>query len=345
MSLLDKFKNLFTDEEEYEVEEEIPIKENTKKGHSLPTFMREKIEMEKEENKEIENTSDLVKQIPQKEIPKEKKDLINTDANKEPEEENKFKFPIAFEDKDFVETTRQSKQNIIYQEHEKKKIEEEHKKKTPSEIYGSKKEKKETSKFKASPIISPVYGVLDKNYKKEEVKVNSGEVLKDYEAKTVKGEVKVDFESVRKKAFGSLTDEIRDNLNCEDCEFYQEAKKRYSESEQEKFFGKPDNDDISIGEAVENYYDFGVSYEPVHKYEEADEEVKIVNHENNVGESEQIEIKEPEGKKPNVLSTLKKSMGDGEEAPSREKKSIEDLELTDDLFNLIDSMYDERNDD
>ena len=86
-------------------------------------------------------------------------------------------------------------------------------------------------------------------------------------------------------------------------------------------------------------------YSTALSYEEADEEVKIVNHEDNVGESEQIEIKEPEGKKANVLSTLKKSMGDEEEVPKREKKSIEDLELTDDLFNFIDSMYDERNDD
>ena len=38
-------------------------------------------------------------------------------------------------------------------------------------------------------------------------------------------------------------------------------------------------------------------------------------------------------------STLKKSMGE-EEAQSEKNN----LELTDDLFNLIDSMYDERND-
>ena len=50
MSLLDKFKNLFTDEEE-EIEEEIPIKSNPKKEetNSLPTFMREKIEREQNE--------------------------------------------------------------------------------------------------------------------------------------------------------------------------------------------------------------------------------------------------------------------------------------------------------
>jgi len=355
MSLLDKFKNLFTDEEEEEIEEEIPIKENNKKGNTLPTFMREKIEREEESKKSnIENTSDLVKEIPKPETnPNFSGDIQeNNDSNSSGE--NSFKFPIAFEEKDFVETTRQSKQNIIYQEHEKKKEQEELKKKKPSEIYGSKKEKKEVSKFKASPIISPVYGVLDKNYTKEEVKVNdnSSDVLSNYEAKNVvKSDGKVDFESVRKKAFGSLTDDIRDNLNCESCEYYKEAKKLEQESNQEllnDIKGPDSNKDISLGEAAENYYDFGVSYEPVHKYDDV-EEVKIVNHVDNETESEQIEIKEPVKDKPNVLSTLRKSMGDDEEkveeTPTREKKSIEDLELTDDLFNLIDSMYEERNDD
>lgn len=358
MSLLDKFKNLFTDEEEEEIEEEIPIKENNKKSNTLPTFMREKIEREEEENRKsnIENTSDLVKEIPKPEAnPNFSGEALENTTSKD-SEESSFKFPIAFEEKDFVETTRQSKQNIIYQEHEKKKEQEELKKKKPSEIYGSKKEKKDVPKFKASPIISPVYGVLDKNYTKEEVKVNdnSGDVLSNYESKNIaKSDGKVDFESVRKKAFGSLTDEIRDNLNCESCEFYKEAKRLEQEPNQELLNDIKESDnnkDISLGEAAENYYDFGVSYEPVHKYNDTDnEEVKIVNHVDNKDESEQIEIKEPIKNKPNVLSTLRKSMGDEEkkveEAPTREKKSIEDLELTDDLFNLIDSMYEERNDD
>ena len=49
MGLMDKFKNLFTDEEEIEEEETVKIKEVKKeetKEHKLPTFMREKIEKE-----------------------------------------------------------------------------------------------------------------------------------------------------------------------------------------------------------------------------------------------------------------------------------------------------------
>ena len=59
MGLMDKFKNLFTDEEyeeEEEIEEPVKIKEIKKEDppkeeNKLPTFMREKIEKEKEEQK------------------------------------------------------------------------------------------------------------------------------------------------------------------------------------------------------------------------------------------------------------------------------------------------------
>ena len=47
----------------------------------------------------------------------------------------------------------------------------------------------------------------------------------------------------------------------------------------------------------------------------------------------------------NLLSTLKKSMGDEENGNNtNETPKQKDLELTDDLFNLIDSMYDEGKD-
>ena len=49
----------------------------------------------------------------------------------------------------------------------------------------------------------------------------------------------------------------------------------------------------------------------------------------------------------NLLSTLKKSMGDEETNSSNTDGDTnkKNLELTDDLFNLIDSMYDEGKDD
>lgn len=354
MGLLDKVKNLFTDEEEYE--EEIPVKEVKQEEKTLPTFMREKIEKEEENYRKntIENTADLARQIPKTET------FIDNSKHVEKvkeESSNNFKFPI-FEENDFIETTRQSKQNVLYQEQTKTKKKPEEKK--VSEIYGSKKEKKSTPKFKATPIISPVYGILDKNYTKEEVKVNDyTEPLSDFELKTSpKAVTKVDFETVRKKAYGSLTDEIKDNLICENCELLKEAKRLEKDNEHGLLYDMEDDHyrveqkkDISLEEAEENYYDFGVSYEPTYNsLGEENEEVKIVNHIDNESESERIEIREEIKTKPNVLSTLRKSMGEpsynvDEEKKEEKKKSIDDLELTDDLFNLIDSMYEERNDD
>ena len=196
---------------------------------------------------------------------------------------------------------------------------------------------------------------------------------------------KVDFESVRRKAYGNLTDDIRDNLSCENCELLKEARRmgRINNNDDKDLLEDMTEDlketsyskkDISIEEAEENYYDFGVSYEPNHNITEPEtepepiidsepiesfksieddtQEVKIVNHLDNETESEPIKFKEPAKSKPSVLSTLKKSMGEVPEKPEfptaseqPKKKSIEDLELTDDLFNLIDSMYEERNDD
>ena len=59
--------------------------------------------------------------------------------------------------------------------------------------------KEETTKrtFKPSPVISPVYGVLDKNYKKEDIVT----VTKENESE--KPKKKFDIDAIRKKAFGT----------------------------------------------------------------------------------------------------------------------------------------------
>ena len=57
-------------------------------------------------------------------------------------------------------------------------------------------EEKETKGFKPSPIISPIYGILDKNYKKEEVVTKK-------EMRITSGRTNFDLDSVRNKAFGT----------------------------------------------------------------------------------------------------------------------------------------------
>ena len=94
-----------------------------------------------------------------------------------------------------------------------------------------------------------------------------------------------------------------------------------------------------------------MSYEPVHSRENNSQKIDNHNKEEalivdyaNCEEVQKIETKEQKSGV-NVISTLKKSMGEGSSEGSKgSSKSLDDLELTDDLFNLIDSMYEERKD-
>lgn len=349
MGLMDKFKNLFTDEEIIEEDDvdTVEIKEVKKEEtvNKLPTFMREKIEKEEKKSMLDHEQIEVEKNIKNEQINEEEIDLPRI------EEKNTFKFPIELSETDFVETRsrqsiHQNKQEIKRENiHEIPKLEKKDKLETRvADLYKDKKVEKndEKPKFKATPIISPIYGILDKNYTPGDIENSAGN---NYEEK--RHSKSVDFDSVRKKAYGNLTKEIKENLMCENCEYLKEAKEckkekarvKTTEYSYEILDEEPKSiyKDITLDEATENYYDYGVEYE---KQPEADplEEVRISNFE------KEKSIKEipPVKSSINLLSTLKKSMGDTiETKPKKEEK----LELTDDLFNLIDSMYDERNED
>lgn len=311
MGLLDKIKNLFTDEEEIIETEEIEAEEEKKEEveeHPLPTFMREKIE--KEERSRQEPKEDII-QI---------SDINLTREHREIKENNSFKFPIVFDEQDFEpEPTK----TIPVIEKQKEEV-----KKNPN-LYNSAKSsnKKEVKKFKPTPIISPVYGILDKNYKKEEVKSKPENTYQITRASSKK----VDFETVRMKAFGTLSDEINDNLlhdslvDDTNVEVIDPSNLLYEITTDK---------DTTIANAEENYYDFGVSYEiPKPEIRETvpmDNEIKIVNHNEEEVKAEKIEVKEEIIKSPSNTVV-------------EDASSESDLELTEDLFSLIDAMYDERN--
>lgn len=363
MKFLDKIKDLFTDEEEEFETKEIEVEEEKEEPAKLPTFMRNKIE-EEEKAKEINM------------MPKEEKTVSDREVVKT--RSNSFAFPIDIEeDYDVVYTPRNK--NVLAEREEAKP------KPTVADLY-SKKEEPKPKKFKPTPVISPVYGVLDKNYTKDEVKVQDES---KYEIQ--RSSRKVDFETVRNKAYGTLTDDIRNNL-CENCELYKEVKIIKKNGQKvmdddinllEDIVGEPKKD-VTIEEAAENYYDFGVDYEPVKekpvetpavinadKVEtEVNNDIKIVNHNDEESSAEKIEVKEEPIELPEVIEE--------KEPPKRRKKAIKEKvekELEDtkefekliepeesvenilnisennddipidsdanDIFNLIDSMYDE----
>ena len=378
MGLMDKFKNLFTDEEiiedEDDIEEEsVKIKEvkNEKKKekkekkkdeNKLPTFMRDKIAKEEEsKKKEDDFVSDFS-------ISRELKLNISPDNSSSDEvsfnfddkdaKSSNFKFPIEFEENDFPTRSRASRhdnnvlktpeqgnseiknKNVSFENSSNLKSKKE---KKVSELYKDKKKEPVSKTFRATPIISPVYGVLDKNYKSDELQSSNGG---NYEIN--RPSKNIDFDSVRKKAYGNVmeedNEEFEDNSMCRDCEYLKKAKackKKHkdddlmyeAECEKDNVEGYSDYDDITLDEATENYYDYGVEYQ-----KKPSNDVEITNFED---VEEELNTKRNRKEIPpvkssiNMLSTLKKSMGDEVDSDNNS------TELTEDLYNLIDSMYEE----
>ncbi len=120
-------------------------------------------------------------------------DTILNEYNIE-KEENK---PVFFDDNDFRDL------NILPKKEEK--VERIEKK----EIYGIKAQEKEPEEkkiFKPTPIISPVYGILDKNYHKEDIVTRKEVIQQASESK------EPSIDSIRNKAYGTLEDELENTL-------------------------------------------------------------------------------------------------------------------------------------
>ena len=157
MGLMDKIRDIFTEEVEEPIEE--PIK----------------------------------KEVIQVEIPAPQK-KETPQIEEEPVKKEEKPAPIFFDDNDFANLEPPKKTPKIIQKHndKNKKIEE-------------KKEEKKI--FKPTPIISPVYGILDKNYHKEDIKIrNNSSHNAYYNSKDVS------IDDIRKKAYGTLQDELEITL-------------------------------------------------------------------------------------------------------------------------------------
>ena len=79
------------------------------------------------------------------------------------------------------------------------------------------KVKEEKKQFKPTPIISPVYGVLDKKYNKEDITPKK-------EERITFTSTSISIDEVRKKAYGTLEDELERTLNTNDLLFNRQDK-------------------------------------------------------------------------------------------------------------------------
>lgn len=159
MGLMDKIRDMFT--EEVEVNEEQPIK----------------------------------KEVIQVEIPAPvKKEKVEEEIIKK---EEKVSSPIFFDDKDFASIEKPKKVDKKVNNYFEK----------PKKKEEVKQEKKEKKVFKPSPIISPIYGVLDKNYHKEDIKTKNNSFNNTYY-----NHKDVSIDDIRKKAYGTLEDDLEITL-------------------------------------------------------------------------------------------------------------------------------------
>jgi len=266
MGFIDKLKNVFfeeVEEEEEETVEEKPLKLAKKidvpKRKERVIEKREEVEeefFEEEEKVESSKVDDLVIQEENYEIPRVHEEIYN-------------KMPMMFEEEDFFddsykEVKEEYKPNLRETRVEKRELYQG--KKEPTYVESVSKpyantyaktyyENKESKGFKPSPIISPIYGVLDKNYRKEEVvtKKDNKNMSNSYR--------KVDLDSVRNKAFGS--EEVKEVVKNEPIEVKREVKVEVKREEKTLYDvnkTKPDINKITLADADEYYNDLGLAY-------------------------------------------------------------------------------------
>ena len=207
--------------------------------------------------------------------------------------------------------------------------------------YGTYERKEEKSSFKPSPIISPIYGILDKNYKKDDV-VQKKEVR--LSSGYSRGNLNVD--DVRDKAYGR-----KDDKKTEVLEEHSAPKFEVENDEDENLLidlndeKKPEVKEITVGDAVEYFQDLGLEYNV--DYVDASKEKTIPKkQEESIEEDikEEIEKDEPATepvKEVKEAHEVKKVEEQKDYEVKEESKATPTLDDDDNLFDLIDSMYKE----
>lgn len=312
MGLLDKVKNLFT--EEYE--EEVPIKKEVKHVEITPP--------RREVPKEIGSTPSMQMQSVTSEPSMKKVESISDSTALNREE--KFKFPVYFDDEDFQDLPKKEAPKKV-----------EIKKEEPPKVepYKAAKMVEEKRNFKPSPIISPVYGVLDKNYKKEDIVAGKERV-----SRSAGKRESLNIDEVRKKAFGTLEDDLESTLVSSNQEFFRAKEEEPVESEIDIFKELEEadlsrskrNSDLSLQMEEEQAVDLTVELElQKQKIDEIDAYIK----QNTVKKDPIMDISKQVG------NTKKEDLFKQVERNALPEDKPQDLE-NGDLFDLIDSMYEKR---
>lgn len=219
--------------------------------------------------------------------------------------ENEFKFP-EFNDDDFM--VAKPKQKIEVEEVKSVKKDE-----TRTLLYQGSKRKEETKKFKPSPIISPIYGLLDKegNTVKKDDETYDSSYLDNSEPS---------LDMVRKKAYGILDEELENTMKRLSNKTIEEAEKEMEKEEElSRIKQKNKKEESKVIEIPKK-----ISYE---EENDDDDDMILPNLKFN-----EIDVdKELKEGKTGAMKKITPKDYDEEEDEEDTKEQ--------DLFNLIDTMY------
>ena len=317
MGLFEKLKNAFFEEEYVEVDEQEEVarkvepKKEVKKVETEE--IRNKTKVEEDVEKEIEEINEIIPDI---------KEEIEEPIISDRELVNKSSKIEYFNDSDFVSGN-------YYKE------EREEPKKAyggePKKVYTVNTDKNAYNKpygandkgFQPTPIISPIYGVLDKNYRKEEV-IDKKDKPSSYVSKK-----NADLDSIREKAYGF--NRFSDLSN--DYEEETEEKLPFEEDFKDDSLlddivpeNKPVVDKVSIADAEQYFEDLGLEYNVDYKdgvYEKAN------------GRRTAIHDYDENDKTQEIIINNNIDKVDSKEESNEEESGL----LEDNLFDLVDSMY------
>ena len=331
MGLLDKLKNVFFEEEYVEVDE--PEREEPKEKVTVA----KKIETPEVRKKD---DFDLREEPVEKHVEEKKEEKIE----KEPERDF---FPMNFDDKDFeVEKTMElyepvsekkpevseepvveEKEEYHYEEvsyQEPVRVSREEKTEPYHRLYEG-RDKEEKQGFTPSPIISPIYGILNKNYKKEEIVTKREVRLSQFSTK------KADLDIVREKAYGELAGDISASIEEKETSPKEEKEDLLYDLNEEE---SPTVKVVTVGDAEEYFHDLGLEYNVDYKVEK--EEPKPLK--------EEVKEQPKEVEKKEVVKPLEDDTEiiDAHQSDDNKINLNESNEDDKNLFDLIDSMYEDK---
>ena len=235
MGLFGKIKNIFYDEEIVDVPEE---PKSVEKPKIEEVKVEKKVEPIKRETPVINTTPTY-----------SEREIFTRETT------NTFKFPML--DEEEVKPAR-TRVNALESARMEKKKEETEKARTDKYKDLFKENTTTSSKpdriFKPSPVISPVYGVLDKNYTREEIIERQENITRTTNPKDM------NYDAVRRKAYGTLEDELESTLSkLSEPEIHEKVEKPVTKEEEksiEDLLNEIEgNRNMSIGDIEEKIKD------------------------------------------------------------------------------------------